>query len=57
MVEDDAGVIGYIVGTPDARAYQKRWIETWIPQMKKKYPKPTSSEGLTPAEVRDWHVA
>ena len=51
MVEDDAGIVGYIVATPDAREYQRKWTETWVPQMRKKYPKPARERGRTSAEV------
>ncbi len=56
VVEDNEGICGYVVATPDVKQYQKRWHSEWLPLMKAKYPKPknTKKKYLTPAEVRYW---
>lgn len=58
VVEDDADIVGYLVATPDARGYQKCWLETWIPQMKKKYPKSSNAENMSSAEdiIQTFHT-
>ena len=41
VVEDSAGVCGYILGTLETRAFDA-WLErTWFPPLRERYPQPT----------------
>jgi len=53
VLEDDAGVCGYVLATLDSRQFYKQFAEKWTPSVINKYP--TSDEGLTSAEkVQDY---
>lgn len=50
VVEDDEGVAGYIVGTPDTAAYDE-WAETvWFPPLRERYPQGTFPPGTADAD-------
>ncbi len=53
VVEDGAGLCGYVVATPDVKEYQRKWKEEWMPRMHKKYPKPKTDkkEAMTVSQV------
>ena len=55
VVEDESGVCGYALTTPDIKVYQERWSKEWVPQMKEKYPMPADvspdSDNLSPSQV------
>ena len=38
VAEDDAGVAGYILGTPDTRAFEARLEAEWWPDLRARYP-------------------
>jgi len=38
VVEDENTICGYALGVADARAYYRKLKESWIPEMKRKYP-------------------
>jgi len=42
VAEDEAGVGGYIVGTLDSRAFEKRLEADWWPALRDRYPAPPS---------------
>jgi GNAT superfamily N-acetyltransferase len=42
VVEDDAGVAGFAVGTPDTEKWQERLEAEWWPQLRRRYADPTS---------------
>ncbi|XP_070541365.1 protein O-GlcNAcase-like isoform X2 [Ptychodera flava] len=50
VLEDESGVCGYLLATLDAKSYYKMYEMAWIPEMRSKYPKPSSMENHTPAE-------
>ncbi|CAE1294602.1 NCOAT [Acanthosepion pharaonis] len=49
VVEDDKGVCCYALAAFDAKLFQQRTEDVWIPAMCEKYPKPVKEE-LTPAD-------
>ncbi|MDW3218736.1 MAG: GNAT family N-acetyltransferase [Acidimicrobiales bacterium] len=50
VLEDDAGVGGYIVGTPDTAAYD-HWAETvWFPPLRDRYPQGSFADGTADAD-------
>ena len=51
LLEDEAGICGYAVSTPDVQEYQKKLVETWLPLMKKKYPIQEKEGNNTSAQV------
>ncbi len=40
VLEDDAGVCGYILGTRDTRAFERWFAEVWAPAARGRYPAP-----------------
>ena len=54
VVEDGAGLCGYIVATPDVKEYQDKWRRQWLPLMQKKYPKPKTDkkDEMTASQVK-----
>lgn len=53
VVEDDQGVAGYIVGTPDTRAFAARQEAEWWPQWRQRFPEPRlPSDAWTPDQQR-----
>lgn len=50
VVEDEKGVCSYALAALDAKMFQQRSQNAWIPAMCEKYPKPVKDE-LTPADV------
>lgn len=52
VVEDDEGIMGYVVSALDAKYLKLRQVMAWLPAMREKYAKPVQSLELTPAEVR-----
>ncbi|XP_029644802.1 protein O-GlcNAcase isoform X1 [Octopus sinensis] len=49
VVEDEKGVCSYALAALDAKMFQQRSQNAWIPAMCEKYPKPVKDE-LTPAD-------
>ncbi|WP_106396369.1 GNAT family N-acetyltransferase [Actinocorallia populi] len=48
VVEEEGDVLGYILGAPDTRAFEKRCEEEWWPPLRERYPDP--GEPATPDE-------
>ena len=44
MLEDDAGICGYVAAAPDIKEYRKALEESWLPKMREKYPMPSSEK-------------
>lgn len=40
VLEDEAGVCGYIVGTPDSHIFEERTEKEWWPALREQYPLP-----------------
>lgn len=40
VAEDEAGVLGYAVGAPDTRSYEKILVSEWLPDLRSRYPLP-----------------
>lgn len=59
VVENDDGVCGYILATPDANDFHRKMSVSWLPEMQKKYPLPveTDNTSLTKAQVCTWFIA
>ena len=51
VVEDEIGVMGYVVAALDSRSFRQKQTMSWLPAMCEKYPKPDKMDELTPAEV------
>ena len=53
VVEDGAGLCGYIVATHDVKEYQEKWAQEWLPLMQRKYPKPKTDnkDEMTASQV------
>lgn len=51
LLEDETGICGYAVSTPNVQEYQKKLVESWLPLMKKKYPNPEKDIKNTSAQV------
>ena len=51
VLEDSAGVCGYVLCALDHDAHARRTQNAWIPHLMEKYPKPAHTDNLTPAEV------
>jgi hypothetical protein len=49
VVEDDGGVVGYVLGTADTPTFVRRFREEWLPTVAAAYPPPTG-EPATPDE-------
>ncbi len=47
VLEDDAGVCGYVIGAPDTAAFEARLEREWWPTLRAQYPDPV---GVPPAE-------
>jgi ribosomal protein S18 acetylase RimI-like enzyme len=43
MLEDDAGVCGYIIGTKDSRSFQTR-MNAWLEPLQQQYPLPKATD-------------
>ena len=57
VAEDDHGVGGYIVGTPDTRAFEARLETEWWPPLRREHADPSGpSETWTPDELRAWLI-
>jgi ribosomal protein S18 acetylase RimI-like enzyme len=41
-VVDEGAVLGYVLGVPDTREFERRCDEEWWPQLRKRYPDPVS---------------
>ena len=52
MLEESDHIVGYILATLDAKSYYKKLEVAWMEEMKLKYPKPSKTTNLLPAEVR-----
>lgn len=50
VLEDDNGICGYILGALDAKTYYNKLESAWIPELCKKYAKPSKSKSLSPEE-------
>ena len=54
-------VVGYVAACSNIQDYQQHLVNTWLPQMKAKYPKHKAEEDaeelLTPQEVREGAVS
>jgi ribosomal protein S18 acetylase RimI-like enzyme len=44
VFEDDIGVAGYILGTPDTRAFERICEREWWPPLRRRYPLPAGPE-------------
>ncbi|MCD0452384.1 GNAT family N-acetyltransferase [Actinocorallia sp. API 0066] len=42
-VVDEGAVLGYIVGTPDTRAFEERCAQDWWPNLRRRYPEDPAS--------------
>ena len=51
VVEDEEGVMGYVVAAADAKQLRQKMNVAWFPSMCEKYSKPENVAELTPAEV------
>src|SRR5262245_41839238 len=40
VAEDSAGVGGYVLGTADTRAFERRLEQDWWPELRRRYPPP-----------------
>ena len=47
---EGAGVVGYVLGTADTRAFVRAYRDRWIPRLAERYPEP-SGEATEPDEV------
>ncbi len=57
VAEDDHGVGGYIVGTPDTRAFEARLEAQWWPSLRRKHAEPVGPfETWTPDDLRIWLI-
>ena len=58
VVEDEAGIGGYIVGTPDTRAFEARLEADWWPALRAEHADPTGRphEGWTRDDVMVWLI-
>ncbi len=52
VAEDDEGVGGYIVGTPDTRAFEVRLEQDWWPALRGRYPPPEGEPKSWDADQR-----
>uniref|UniRef100_A0A3B3HL82 Protein O-GlcNAcase n=2 Tax=Oryzias latipes TaxID=8090 RepID=A0A3B3HL82_ORYLA len=50
VLEDEAGICGYAVGTVDVKPFIKKCKLSWLPFMQEKYNKPDCEKDLTEAE-------
>ncbi|KAL4640649.1 protein O-GlcNAcase isoform X1 [Arapaima gigas] len=50
VLEDEAGICGYALGTVDVKPFVKKCKMTWIPSMQEKYSKPDCEKDLSEAE-------
>lgn len=41
VLEDDAGVCGYVLGALDSADFYRRMLEVWLPSLQARYPRPT----------------
>jgi ribosomal protein S18 acetylase RimI-like enzyme len=48
VAEDEAGVAGFVVGTPDTSTWERRLEREWWPQLRRQYPAPDQ------ARVAEW---
>lgn len=52
VLEDDAGVCGYVVGALDTRAFHRLARETWLPPLRRRYPRPGGDPASWTADER-----
>ena len=43
VLEDAAGVCGYVVGVPDTRLFRRRLEDEWLPPLRRRYPAPAGN--------------
>ena len=57
VAKDDDGVGGYIVGTPDTRAFEARLEAEWWPALRREHADPGGApDTWTPDELRAWLI-
>jgi GNAT superfamily N-acetyltransferase len=44
VAEDEAGVAGFVVGTTDTRAWERRLEQEWWPLLRRQYPAPDETQ-------------
>lgn len=54
MLEDDQGVCGYALGTPDSRVFFQSYEQAWRPNLAASFPEPTG-EPSTWSRVQETH--
>lgn len=51
VLEDEAGVCGYALGSLDSRRYYQKYLEEWLPALQREFPAPRGDRaGWTAAE-------
>jgi ribosomal protein S18 acetylase RimI-like enzyme len=43
VLEDAQGVCGYALGALETKSFYKRYLEEWLPELRRKHPAPTSN--------------
>jgi ribosomal protein S18 acetylase RimI-like enzyme len=41
VLEDAQGVCGYVLGAPDSKRYYHAYLNTWLPEIRRRYAEPT----------------
>lgn len=52
VLEDEAGVCGYVIGTLDTATFQARYADEWLPHIREKYQQPTGDPAQFTHEER-----
>lgn len=56
VVQDDGGVAGYCVGTPDTAAFETWVARAWLPPLQQRYPRELAAEedAALVGRIHDW---
>lgn len=55
VLEDDAGVAGYVLGAFDSRAYYQWYLEEWLPVLRERHPEPQGDPSTWTRTERLYH--
>ena len=55
VLDDGAGAVGYVIGTPDTAAFARGYRERWIPRLADRYPVPPDPPATPDEEMLALH--
>lgn len=56
VLEDSAGVCGYVLGALDTERFEQRLVEEWLPPLQQLYPDPTGNKENWTLDEKIYHL-